>query len=290
MARLGALIALALAVAVASVAPRAVVIAQSPLPGPAMAIANVHAIDATRIGFDVVTSGASPSPYVGWQAEISWNPAVFRFDSADVTGTQFSDNGICLPPDDSTSPPPAPYPAAQGSFVNDACTLLTTPGLEVPTRLVSVTLSVIAPGCSYIHLVTFGAPDGGGVNAGSYTVADDFSSPQQNSTVDSSSDSAGAPCATGVPLDLDDDGYSNAQEEALGKDPNVYCTAMRADVNSDGVVNILDLGAVAGFYQMGVPTAPQRYDQGPPPMDNVINILDLSKMGSVYRQSVTTCT
>ncbi|MDE3094865.1 MAG: hypothetical protein KGK07_02555 [Chloroflexota bacterium] len=64
---------------------------------------------------------------------------------------------------------------------------------------------------------------------------------------------------------------------------------MRADVNGDGVANILDLAATASQYSQAVPPARARYDQGRPPFDCVINILDLAKMAAVYGQSVTGC-
>lgn len=67
-----------------------------------------------------------------------------------------------------------------------------------------------------------------------------------------------------------------------------YCAVQRADVNGDGVVNILDLGAVASHYDESVPPAPQRYDQGQTP-DGVINILDLSQMAAVYGDRVSAC-
>src|SRR5205823_2750157 len=41
-------------------------------------------------------------------------------------------------------------------------------------------------------------------------------------------------------IDADGDGYSNTLEIAIGKNPNLFCAIMRADVNMDGVVSILD--------------------------------------------------
>ena len=62
---------------------------------------------------------------------------------------------------------------------------------------------------------------------------------------------------------------------ALGKDPLVYCPIMRADVDGDGQVSILDLAQVAGQFLETVPPAPARLDQGPPPRDNTVDILVL---------------
>lgn len=91
------------------------------------------------------------------------------------------------------------------------------------------------------------------------------------------------------PNDSDCDGYGDAQELSMGKDPLTYCAIMRADVDNNGIVNILDLSAVANHYHQSVPPAPQRDDQGPPPFDNMINILDLSKMAAQYNKMVSAC-
>ena len=70
---------------------------------------------------------------------------------------------------------------------------------------------------------------------------------------------------------------------------------MRSDVNSDSVVNILDLAAVAAHYMQayqhtdppnGVDTGVQRMDQNG---NDVINILDLSKEAAEYQKRVTDC-
>jgi sugar lactone lactonase YvrE len=93
----------------------------------------------------------------------------------------------------------------------------------------------------------------------------------------------------GVALDSDQDGYTDQQETAIGKDPMIYCPIMRADVDGDGTVTILDLAKVAGFFGQMVPPAPPRYRQGPPPFGSAINILDLSKMAMQYYKTVSAC-
>lgn len=95
-------------------------------------------------------------------------------------------------------------------------------------------------------------------------------------------------------LDTDGDGYPDFQELTMGKNPLTYCAMMRADVNMDGKVNLLDLGAVASWFGQMVPPAPARYDQGPPPVgmlprDNKINLLDLGAMAGVFGQPVMNC-
>jgi len=86
--------------------------------------------------------------------------------------------------------------------------------------------------------------------------------------------------------DSDGDGYTNVQETAIGKDPLVYCAIMRADVDNDGVVTILDLSRLAHWYQRSSPPAPERLKQD---ADNVISILDLSRVAQYYLRHVTDC-
>ncbi len=96
-------------------------------------------------------------------------------------------------------------------------------------------------------------------------------------------------------LNIKGDGYLDSSKASLGRSVNVYCSVMRADVNGDGVVNILDLAAGAKYYIDPVPLVDppsgldvgiQRVNQN---ADNVINILDLSTMASYFLDSVTSC-
>lgn len=64
------------------------------------------------------------------------------------------------------------------------------------------------------------------------------------------------------------------------------CPIRRADVDGDGVVSILDLTLVAGYFAQSIPPAPPGYDQD---ADGVISILDLTKMAVVFTQSVANC-
>lgn len=86
--------------------------------------------------------------------------------------------------------------------------------------------------------------------------------------------------------DADNDGYTNKLEEIIGGDSTTFCKIMRADLDDDGVISILDLSKAASVYGQSVPAAPARYDQD---SDNVISILDLSKQASVYGKNVTQC-
>ncbi|MHB8514872.1 MAG: dockerin type I domain-containing protein [Dehalococcoidia bacterium] len=99
-----------------------------------------------------------------------------------------------------------------------------------------------------------------------------------------------APCAAVVPRQCTDDsvcnGYTDAQKIALGKDPFNFCRIMRADVNGDGRVDILDLSTMAVHYSELTPPAPIRLDQN---ADGKINILDLALAASVYREPIALC-
>jgi hypothetical protein len=86
--------------------------------------------------------------------------------------------------------------------------------------------------------------------------------------------------------DIDGDGYTDTQEAALGRDPAAYCPIMRADVDGDGVMSVLDLAEVAKYYTVHIPPAPELYNQD---ADNQISILDLGIMAVFYTQHVTAC-
>jgi hypothetical protein len=86
--------------------------------------------------------------------------------------------------------------------------------------------------------------------------------------------------------DTDHDGYSDLQETAMGKDPNTYCNIMRADVDMDGAVTILDLSRVARDFGKPIPPAAARNDQDD---DGMITILDLSRQAAVFGKSVMLC-
>ena len=116
-----------------------------------------------------------------------------------------------------------------------------------------------------------------------------FANTSQTNT-DAANTSANRPGAdtSGDACDDDDDGdgYSDAQEDSLAKDALVYCPIMRADVDGDGVVTIVDLGQVATDYGKQIPPAHPRYNQD---SDNFVSIVDLAFMASKYLKPVTLC-
>ncbi|HYM15812.1 MAG TPA: carboxypeptidase regulatory-like domain-containing protein [Dehalococcoidia bacterium] len=89
-----------------------------------------------------------------------------------------------------------------------------------------------------------------------------------------------------VSWDSSGDGYTDLMKTRLGRNPNVYCAIMRADVTYDGVVAINDLGKLALVFGQSVPTAPPRYDQD---RDGKITIVDIGKQALVFGQKVPAC-
>ncbi len=90
---------------------------------------------------------------------------------------------------------------------------------------------------------------------------------------------------TGAP-DSDGDGYTDAQEAALTKNPFSFCEIMRADLNGDGHANIIDLSALSAQFLQTIPPGPVRDDQNG---DNQVNIIDLTAASSVFLESVSAC-
>lgn len=90
----------------------------------------------------------------------------------------------------------------------------------------------------------------------------------------------------GTALDSDGDGYSDHRELVLGKSAVAYCATMRADLDGDGVVTILDISTIATRYLQLIPPAPPRYNQDG---DNGISILDIAVMSGLFLDSVSDC-
>ena len=87
--------------------------------------------------------------------------------------------------------------------------------------------------------------------------------------------------------DQDCDGYTDALESALGESPSLFCGTMRADINNDGTVNGLDLGALARSFGQTVTGGTLRVDQDG---DGWINGLDLARLAPLFTHQVQECT
>ncbi len=88
----------------------------------------------------------------------------------------------------------------------------------------------------------------------------------------------------GADRDSDGDGYTDAQEGNLGKDPQQYCDLMRADANGDGIVNSTDLLVVAKAGQRWPRVV--RMDQNG---DGRVNSIDLLIVAKRQNRSVSNC-
>lgn len=86
--------------------------------------------------------------------------------------------------------------------------------------------------------------------------------------------------------DIDGDGYSNALETALGESPAVYCGIMRADVDGDGSVSILDLATMSQFFLQKVTPMNERSNQD---SDERISILDFADASASFLKHVSGC-
>ena len=145
-------------------------------------------------------------------------------------------------------------------------------------------------------MATYGTQVGGPVNAqgnwwGHFSGANPPGSGDAidgPTTIDASSPLLLAVAGCAQPADSDGDGYTDAEETAIGEDPYSYCGIMRADVNMDGKVTLADLIILATRYGEYVPPAPTRLDQNNP-LDNRIALADLIIVAAFYGQNVEAC-
>jgi hypothetical protein len=88
--------------------------------------------------------------------------------------------------------------------------------------------------------------------------------------------------------DIDGDGYTNVQETTppLVENMLLYCDIMRANLDGDHAVTILDMTVLAGHFLDQVPPAPERDKQD---ADNAITILDLAMMANLFLDNVSAC-
>ena len=72
----------------------------------------------------------------------------------------------------------------------------------------------------------------------------------------------------------------------LAEDVLSYCDIMRADVDGDHAVTILDMTVLAVHFIEPVASATERYNQD---ADNAISILDLTMMANLFLDNVSAC-
>lgn len=130
-------------------------------------------------------TGAVADAYAGFNIHLQWDDAIFSFDSASNAGTVIPS-------------PFCPSPVPQGTTgVVYACTSIAGP-TSATGLLATITLNVIGTGCSELHLFTFGPPDDGGSNFGTYTVNAADTTPQSNALVDGAANHLGQVCVGGT--------------------------------------------------------------------------------------------
>ena len=163
-------------------------------------------------------------------------------------------------------------PAGHGDKISPAATINAVPFLTAPVAGCPVPLD----------------GDGDGVNDAVDNCPTDYNPAQTNT--DQLNYLANRPGSDGLgdacDPNISGDGYTNAQHTAIGKNPMLYCAIMRADVDGDGVISILDLAKVAQKFGQNVPPAPERFSQD---ADGTISILDLVRIASYFGGRVADC-
>ncbi|MHB8376573.1 MAG: hypothetical protein ACYDEB_06410, partial [Dehalococcoidia bacterium] len=164
----------------------------SPLPtvshrGPPLAVGTPSLV-AGKLQVPIVAQGTAVDPYNAYTLHLRWDPTLFTLSGARTTGTVFGQTAFCLPPQRD----------GDGAGVAIACTSVggstTNSGL-----LATILLAPVSSGCSILHLFTFGPPDHGDANTGTFTVNAANSTVQTNTYVDGTTNSAGAPCTPPPP-------------------------------------------------------------------------------------------
>ncbi len=140
------------------------------------------AMVAGKVQVPVSTAGTGFMPYSGFSVHLRWISSVFTFSSANSGGTVIP-SPLC----------PNPIIDSDGGGATYACAA--TAGSTTATGLLAtIVLTPAASGCSALHLFTFGAPDGGVANNGTYTVDANTNAPQTTAYVDGSANVAGQMC------------------------------------------------------------------------------------------------
>ncbi|MHB8515550.1 MAG: hypothetical protein ACYDCT_09220, partial [Dehalococcoidia bacterium] len=139
---------------------------------------------AGKLQVPIVAQGTAVDPYNAYTLHLRWDPTLFTFSSTSTTGVVVQ--SFCLPP----------WADADGAGVIIRCFSRPTTNSGL---LATVLLAPVSPGCSILHLFTFGPPDHGDANTGTFTVNAANSSVQTNTYVDGTTDSVGAPCTPPPP-------------------------------------------------------------------------------------------
>lgn len=178
-----------------------------------------------HLGGDVVVpilATASSTEFSGFNIHVLFDNSMFSFNPS----SGFQSGGV-LESSGATSFCLAVVTDG-GHGITGTCNIVGTGSTTSGGTLATITLIPTATGCSNLHLFTYGPPDGGTSTTGTYTIDAATTTVQSNSygVIDINS------CAM----------------------PAIHpVSAYEADVNHDGVVNVLDLAAVANHYLESVP-------------------------------------
>jgi hypothetical protein len=153
--------------------------------GPTIEIGSPSLKDG-RVLVPIEARGDGFSPYVGINVHLRWAPGVFHFGAVDATGGPFDGgHGLCA---SATAGDGDRGGVAVGCSLFGSQVTVGSAGLNFMIALVPA-----ADGCSPLHLVTYGAPDGGDSSTGTYTLENE-STYQVNQYRDGAADVRGEPC------------------------------------------------------------------------------------------------
>ena len=244
--------------------------------GPTLALGNARLVNG-KVLVDLNSLFGTANAYDGFNAHLRWDPAVFSFSSMDPTGGLFDPGaspatGFCVGPDTTSFD-------SDGGGVTLGCA-----GFAGTTAsnhlLITVALTPAASGCSAIHLVTYGAPDGGDESSGTYTENAADVTPQTNRYYDTTSDVAGNACtppsSPGPGPSTGPGGFENALTGG-------NCTY---NLNLNGKVDLADLIIAAKSYQTR-PGSQNWNSAADVNADDVDNLSDLIIIAGQYNRVVT---
>ena len=122
-------------------------------------------------------------PFVAYKVHVRWDPRLFRFRYLNYGAQLFArDGAVCVDPTTSAD--------ADGGGIIFGC-LSTLGPVFGGGSLANIRLTAVGSGCSPLHVVTLGPPDGGDGRMGSYFVRADGLIPERGSYSDSTSDETG---------------------------------------------------------------------------------------------------
>lgn len=150
--------------------------------GPTLAV-GVPSLIAGKLQVPIVAQGTVVDAYNAYNLHLRWDPTLFTFSGASSNGLVFGDTAFCAPP----------LRDRDGAGVVVGCMSIGA-STKNSGLLATILLAPVSPGCSVLHLFTFGPPDHGDTNTGTYTVNAADSTVQVNTYVDGTTDSTGAPC------------------------------------------------------------------------------------------------